>query len=66
MDDYLNYRAAAEYSGYSVPHIYMLARTGQLGRRWFGVWQFTRKELDRYVAERTLEPRGRRPARRTA
>ena len=65
-DNYLNYIAAADYVGLSIPRIYALAREGRLGRKWYGVWQFTREELDRYAALRTLEPRGRQPKVRRA
>lgn len=60
---YLRVTTAARYTGYSIPHIYALARTGRVGKRIAGYWVFTHAELDRYVEQRALEPRGRRPAR---
>lgn len=60
--DYLRVTTAAAYIGYGREQIYALARAGRIGRRIAGYWVFTHAELDRYVAERALEPRGRKPA----
>ena len=51
-DDWITTREAVELSGYHAVHIRALIRTGRIrARKYFVVWQVSRKSLEAYLKE---------------